>query len=354
MQLTNNYKLKKPDGTDVVNIDDFNSNSDIIDNALKAYDTQLSDIVQDRIYYCGATTGTNAYTITNSDIAAYKDGLTVRIKIGTASTGASTLNINNLGAKAILDTLGNPIVANGLKAGLPYQLSYNGTNFIVLGKGGGGDATVDQVLMNKKVTVDGGQIVGTMPNNGALNGSLNCGGSFQIPAGYTSGGKVAANSLASQTADATAGAADIVLNKTAYVNGIKVTGNATIESMGGRRFASGTAVSTDVYNQKVFVNYYNQNNTFTNPYIAISGLSFTPSYGIIYYEKTDSQGSDFSRIIMTNDKVFINSYYGVGSGAGEHGFTVKRLIENGTIYFPSEGQVYSYFTNKTFTYFLWE
>ena len=43
MQLTSNYKLKKPEGTDVVNIDDFNTNADIMDNALKVHDTQLLD-----------------------------------------------------------------------------------------------------------------------------------------------------------------------------------------------------------------------------------------------------------------------------------------------------------------------
>ena len=35
MLLTANYKLKKPEGTDIVNVDDFNSNADIIDEKLK-------------------------------------------------------------------------------------------------------------------------------------------------------------------------------------------------------------------------------------------------------------------------------------------------------------------------------
>jgi hypothetical protein len=35
MKLTTNYSLKKPEGSDVVNIDDFNYNADIIDGAIQ-------------------------------------------------------------------------------------------------------------------------------------------------------------------------------------------------------------------------------------------------------------------------------------------------------------------------------
>ena len=35
MKLTTNYSLKKPEGSDVVNIDDFNYNADIIDTAIQ-------------------------------------------------------------------------------------------------------------------------------------------------------------------------------------------------------------------------------------------------------------------------------------------------------------------------------
>ena len=42
MKLTTNYSLKKPEGSDVVNIDDFNYNADIIDTKLKAIETQAN------------------------------------------------------------------------------------------------------------------------------------------------------------------------------------------------------------------------------------------------------------------------------------------------------------------------
>lgn len=69
------------------------------------------------------------------------------------------------------------------------------------------------------------EIVGTMPNNGAVSDALNCGEEFVIPAGYHNGtGKIVANSLASQTG-ATADAGKILDGETAWVNGEKVEGS---------------------------------------------------------------------------------------------------------------------------------
>ena len=62
-------------------------------------------------------------------------------------------------------------------------------------------------------------------NRGAINQTLNAGGSYTIPQGYHNGsGKVTANSLASQTS-ANAGAAQILSGFTAWIKGNKVTGS---------------------------------------------------------------------------------------------------------------------------------
>ena len=236
MKTTTNYALKKPEGTDVVNVQDFNVNSDIIDGKLKELETN-------EIYYAVATGTANNYAISVSAITSYYDGLAVCAKINIASTGASTININGLGAKGIYDSLGNPITSGGLKANTPYTLRYNGVNFILQGKGGGGNVTADKLLIGATATGDSGAIVGTMPDNGAIN--ITPGMTAQtIPQGYTSGGTVAGDSnlitgnikagatvfgvagksSVVDTADGTTTADKILNTYTGYVNGAKVTG----------------------------------------------------------------------------------------------------------------------------------
>ena len=87
-----------------------------------------------------------------------------------------------------------------------------------------GNALVSEVLAGKTFSNSSGVgLVGQMANNGALNASLNAGQSYTVPAGYTAGGTITANSLASQT-QGTAVAGDIIEGKTAWVNGQKLTG----------------------------------------------------------------------------------------------------------------------------------
>ena len=81
------------------------------------------------------------------------------------------------------------------------------------------DVVAPKVIINK----DGEPVTGTMPNNGAIRATLNCGQSKAIPVGYTTGGTVTVNSLASQTSG-TAAANNILSGKTAWVNGSKISG----------------------------------------------------------------------------------------------------------------------------------
>lgn len=88
-------------------------------------------------------------------------------------------------------------------------------------------AIASQILSGYTAYVKGTKVTGTMTNRGAVSASLNCGGSYTIPAGYHNGsGNVTANSLASQTS-ATATAAKILSGYTAWVNGSKLTGTAS-------------------------------------------------------------------------------------------------------------------------------
>ena len=90
-----------------------------------------------------------------------------------------------------------------------------------------GTAAASDVLNGKIAWVNGSSITGSMPNIGSESESLDCGETHIISSGYHDGtGVIVANSLESQTS-ATATAADIVSDKTAWVNGTKITGNIT-------------------------------------------------------------------------------------------------------------------------------
>lgn len=122
-------------------------------------ENELSDKLKSVIKNYRITSGTNAYTISIPGITEYYDGLPVIVKIGTTNTGNCTLNINNLGAKTILDNTGAQIKTGGLKAGMPYLLYYNGTNLIIIGGNG-----VDQSVMD---AIENAQNMATQANTKA-------------------------------------------------------------------------------------------------------------------------------------------------------------------------------------------
>lgn len=113
-----------------------------------------------------------------------------------------------------------------------------GQVFLMGGSGGidveGADATTEQVLNGVKFYSNENEgdeiLVGSMPNNGKVEKTLNAGGTYTIPAGYHNGeGYVKATDLASQT-HATATASTILSGYTAWVKGSKVTGSIQVKT----------------------------------------------------------------------------------------------------------------------------
>lgn len=72
---------------------------------------------------------TDAYSIVERGVVSYKSGQSFKIKVTTANTGPATVNVNNLGAKAIVKAVSTPLSTGDILAGQVITLTYDGTNF---------------------------------------------------------------------------------------------------------------------------------------------------------------------------------------------------------------------------------
>ncbi|WP_242864990.1 hypothetical protein [Clostridium botulinum] len=310
-----NIEIQDSDG----NIYYPHTNASVVKNGESTVAEQLKDIANDS-YPIVESTGTNIYVGFTARITSLAKGTKFTLFVGNNASGNCTVNLNNYGAKNIKDSFGN--IVNNLKANIPYNLCYNGSDFILQGKGGGGNATIDKVLSASTFTNDSGPQTGTMPNQGTKTATLNCGGSYIIPSGYHNGsGKVTANSLASQT-QGNATAAQIIAGFSAWVNGSKINGNATIESLGGIRVASGKA-SLD--NSNIYTKHSaNIGFTPTTVYLIHSGgkKAYINTFGLLpipngvsqmQYEFSNDDGYiRFQECPFTFDKIInnrIRNYY---------------------------------------------
>jgi len=73
------------------------------------------------------------YTASITGVTAYSAGDAYLIKFGTANDGASTININSLGAKNIFKNTNVPIASGDIKANQEIMIVYDGTNFQAIG-----------------------------------------------------------------------------------------------------------------------------------------------------------------------------------------------------------------------------
>lgn len=177
----------------------------------------------------------NSYAVTTSLQGDIPDQYTMQVKFDSASTDVITLNLNGKGAKNVIDFYGNQvkIPRNNLITNIAWSASDD--SFILLGKGGGGTATPDQVLAPNTFTNNNGVQTGIMSNNGAINGTITTqNGSITIPNGYTTGGSITANFanlIASNIKDG--------------INIGGVVGNLTVSSLGGSQMATGFIPSSN-------------------------------------------------------------------------------------------------------------
>lgn len=115
-----------------------NSTRDISEGDMRQYADDVSDSTvfknDDYDFWLKTITasGTDTYTITPTIPAAYASDEKWLIRFTNSNTGASTLNRNSLGAKALLNNTGGALIAGDIVAGGVYIVNYNGTNYRVL------------------------------------------------------------------------------------------------------------------------------------------------------------------------------------------------------------------------------
>lgn len=243
MQLTPNLNLKKPEGTDVVNIEDLNKNADVLDTTLG----NMSTVPTNSKTVAGAITElfTNVSDGKNSIAAAITD---------MNQSASETETFSQLAAK--IKSISNDA-----------------------------NASEGQVLSGRTFYQGGQKRTGTMPNysNGKITGEYTTsdvgvaphasGGNYltvitkprssgyvtqntvietwihnltaeKIQAGVTVGPSGGLRVTGTFTSDANAVAADIRSGKTAYVNGNKITG--TMTNRGGHTDAVSVGRSNNV------------------------------------------------------------------------------------------------------------
>lgn len=85
------------------------------------------------------STNTNTYAgSAEMSITSYFTGYQVNLCVANANTGASSLNVDSLGAKTIKKNVTEDVEAGDIKAGQVVPLVYDGTNFQIVGGGGSG------------------------------------------------------------------------------------------------------------------------------------------------------------------------------------------------------------------------
>ena len=105
-------------------------------------------------------------------------------------------------------------------------------------------AKAGELLTGKTAYVGGVKVTGQMPDHGAVTTALNCGKSYTIPAGYHNGLGKVTANTLASQTKGNAAAADILKTKTAYVNGTLLTGTMEVQSV--LSFSAAPASATQI------------------------------------------------------------------------------------------------------------
>lgn len=132
-------------------------------------------------YYVDSSGSANSIVVTISSPTqfSYVAGQTLQVKVANTVTGATTINVNGIGAKSVVTTAGGALTSGVIVAGSVVSLTYDGTNFQLqnaISSGG----TVSSV--SGTGTVNGITLTGTVTTTGSLTlgGTLSGIGNSQL------------------------------------------------------------------------------------------------------------------------------------------------------------------------------
>ena len=227
VQYPNRFtKTDNADGTVTLNV----AQGSIIEQGTPVNAANLNNIelgaeaISDATYF--KEVGGSATTITVNINTQLVDGLPINFICKYANGGnATTLNGITI-KRAVTGT--NPIFSAGQLVTVVYNQANNCFFFNAITYG---NANPPQVLNGKLFSNDMGTgFVGEMPNNGNLTQMIpTVGGTFNIPQGYTSGGKITGQPASVVFKDSNISSSDKILNGySAYgSNGVLYNGNFT-------------------------------------------------------------------------------------------------------------------------------
>jgi hypothetical protein len=221
--------------------------------ALSLLDTNFSQVASflnnpnNYTNYLVDSGGANAYVVTFPTgviPSSYTAGLAVVMKVANANTGASTLNVNSLGAKNILNPDASSLSSGQLVANSLVMVVYDGTQFILLG--GSATSTSTQsyngfknriingaMVVNQRATTltDYGYATDRWSYNPAVASKASVAQSSTAPAGFNN------SLLVTSSAATTVGATDV------YIIEQKIEGYNIADLGFGAAGASSIAIS---------------------------------------------------------------------------------------------------------------
>lgn len=224
----------------------------------------LGQVQDSAATYLTGVAGTDTITASVTGLAAYAAGQVFRFISAGANTGAVTLNVNALGAKAVTKQGTTALVANDIASGVTVEVIYDGTRFQVVNITG----TVTLVAATlATLTVEGNATVGNTTTNGArilTVSNANAGSSASAAVTATSD----AGSISTIIGSTAQGAASVIVSSAAgglsiYTSGATSLQIGTNNTPGRLTIDSAGAVNAAVSMSENSTRVYSRNSSYT-------------------------------------------------------------------------------------------